>query len=185
VKCKPFPPPKEDDHVNSINAKVVVVVLVVQCVCVVVVVFLCDFNGVLCLCGAIQEWHVEYSYAWLMSCICHQATGVTCRCQMKTILFPSPLSLHGSGWASSHDLGGPWHCPSSLCTLIYTHTQFPLICWPMFEEFISAVFATLETDCIFRAFPIHTEVKWPIHYILDEVGTYGSQQMPNTILAYR
>jgi hypothetical protein len=55
----------------------------------------------------------------------------------------------------------------------------------MFEEFISAVFATLETDCIFRAFPIHTEVKWPIHYILDEVGTYGSQQMPNTILAYR
>jgi hypothetical protein len=46
-----LPPPKEDDHVKLINAKVVVV----QCVCVVVVVvFLCDFNGVLCLCGAVQ-----------------------------------------------------------------------------------------------------------------------------------
>jgi hypothetical protein len=47
-----LPPPKEDDHVKLINAKVVVVV---QCVCVVVVVFLCYFNGVLYLCGAVQE----------------------------------------------------------------------------------------------------------------------------------
>ncbi len=36
-------PPKEDDHVKLINAKVVVV----QCVCVVAGVFLCDFNGVI------------------------------------------------------------------------------------------------------------------------------------------
>jgi hypothetical protein len=49
--------------------------------------------------------------------------------------------------------------------------------------YLSCVFATLETGCLFRAFPTHTEVKWPIHYILDEVGTHG--KMPNTILAYR